>query len=668
MNLYAIGLGDMKVNSYLDQPFQAQIKLIDVGNIPLSGIKANIASVEDYERMGLDRLNAVGTLNFVVEKDTHGQPVLKVFSLERISEPYMQVLVDLAWAEGQVYHSYTVLLDPPNYQLVSNKKLLGRIGPKHSKKPVNDWSEREENLASIRQLDHILYGPTTQGETIWQIAQRFKAEQTMLQQMILAIVGANPDAFSEGNLNGLKPGFRLQIPSSSVVAYVPAHLAESEVLAHDKAWQTRQAIEHVIMPPYTQTTETSGLTKQTTMQEGLLSNLPAVPVFLNTSKREGTSIHESVPTTSLVPIGGAFGIRSQSMEKKSTSSLPSKPINIKAEIDIAAAAIDSVHQANSLLMEQMHTLLIENKRLQKQLSQKDHELQKLRKNMLHIMERRGLAGQVHHLPVHKDQNNLGSLFLILLVLLGGGGLVYWMFKIRSRAFLKEELSEDVSDTKNESHETMSDIHEVHEDLSHKISADPLEETPPMIIEPVVMEQSMIEEDHTPFQVDENSPLEPPIIEEITPEKPLVEDKPVETTKKSKSSRKTKTNKKPKETPSDDHMLEFESNLTFSSNQNDEKEPLEDLSIEIKPGKKDKSSRDENTIEFVMNPEEDAVPEAQSQPAKSSIALDTLLDLARTYIGMDDIESAKQSLQEVFEFGNERQKKESKALLDQLKGK
>lgn len=675
ISIYAIGLGDMKVISHLDQPFQAQIKLIDVGNTPLSGIKANIASVEDYQRMGLDRLNAVGTLNFVVEKDARGEPILRVFSSERISEPFMQVLVDLAWAEGQVYHSYTVLLDPPNYQLVSNKKLSGHIGSNHSRKQMS-YRQNMHESSSAGQYHHVLYGPTTQGETVWQIAQRFKTDQNLLQQMILAIVGANPDAFNEGNLNGLKSEIRLQIPTSMIVSNVPANLAESEVLAHDKAWQTRQPIQHVIMPPYTERASTTSAPPNTTLTEKLSSNLPAVPVFLNSSKKEISFSNELAPTTSLVSIGEAFGIRSNPTNQQQVQQPLPKPINVKAEIDIAAAAIDSVHQANALLIEQMHTLLIENKRLQKQLSQKNNEISKLRKNMLQILERRGVAGQVNHLPVPKEQSSLGSLLLFLLLLGGGGGFVYWMFWIRPREFLKDDKSEDVHDSMNEPNETMSDLQEDHEDLSSRPSMEQTELIEPPMIEPSVIEQPFLEEQEVKDTLDEGISFEPITIETaptLSIEEPetqdiSVEDKPIELTKKAKSSRKTKPVKKQKETKSDDNLLEFEPGLLSPSTKNPEEELLEGLSEVTKPNELAKSSEDEHAMEFVINLEEEPVAEELAKPVKSSIALDTLLDLARTYMGMDDIESAKQSLQEVLEFGNERQKKESQELLDQLKRK
>lgn len=123
LNAFAIGLGDMTVLSSLDQPFDAEIRLIDVGDIPLSGIKANLAEVEEYERAGLERSFELNTLTFVIEHNRRGQAVIHLRSIERISNPFIQLLVDLAWPKGQIYRAYDVLLDPPDYQLATKKEI-----------------------------------------------------------------------------------------------------------------------------------------------------------------------------------------------------------------------------------------------------------------------------------------------------------------------------------------------------------------------------------------------------------------------------------------------------------------------------------------------------------------------------------------------------------------
>lgn len=121
MSLNAIGLGEMAIESSLDQPFSAEIELIDVGSAPLVGIKVRVADPENFEQIGLERLAVLSLLNFRIEKNAKGKIVIKVQSMERMTEPYMELVVDLIWPEGQLYKAFTVLLDPPGYQLASSK-------------------------------------------------------------------------------------------------------------------------------------------------------------------------------------------------------------------------------------------------------------------------------------------------------------------------------------------------------------------------------------------------------------------------------------------------------------------------------------------------------------------------------------------------------------------
>ena len=176
LNAFSLGLGELKVHSSLDQPFDAEIELLDVGNHSLYGIKANLGSVEDYQRVGLERSFGLGDLSFTVEKNRQGQAIIKIHSMQRVSDPFIQLLVDLAWAKGQVYREYTVLLDPPHYDLVVTKKMkhivqkrdhtepgvvdkvvYEAVGPTHdwrSKQPISSPDD-EQNASYESQLPAV---------------------------------------------------------------------------------------------------------------------------------------------------------------------------------------------------------------------------------------------------------------------------------------------------------------------------------------------------------------------------------------------------------------------------------------------------------------------------------------------------------------------------------
>ncbi len=121
---FALGLGELKVYSYLNQKSKAEIPIIGLGSLPLSELKVNLADLSEFERIGMDRPYFLSTLKFSVKRK-RGGPVIEISSDKRINEPYLQFLIDIAWSNGQLYRAYTVLLDPPGYiKPVEKKKFI----------------------------------------------------------------------------------------------------------------------------------------------------------------------------------------------------------------------------------------------------------------------------------------------------------------------------------------------------------------------------------------------------------------------------------------------------------------------------------------------------------------------------------------------------------------
>lgn len=745
VSAYAMGLGDIKVTSYLDQPFSADIELIDVGNTPLSGIKVSLASPEDFERVGLERAYALSLLNFSVEKHANGKAFIKVSSIERITDPFMQLLVDLAWADGQVYRSYTILLDPPNYKLSIVKHQLNNIVKRQNDAPplssgsapqdptTYSQVERAPSSTNIESQRGATYGPTLANETIWQIAQHYKTSDISLQQIILAIVGTNPQAFTEGNLNGLKDGSRLQIPAGSAISKVPVSLARFEVLAHDKAWQTRTPIEHALLPPYIDAAAASTSASDQQTPNANQSEIPSTPTF--STSAAAAPVTRFLPlVSSLLNVGEDAAIPNGSSKNNSAVTQQAR---IHADMDIAAAAIASVREVNAVLAEQLRALQADNKRLQQQLATRTQEMKQLRNKMNVLLKRQGVAGQVSKQDSETEKNSILPWFLLLLVL-GGCGFFYWTFWIRPKGEQAEDLMaksvtpplepvvpphiEETSVENRESLEKAVVLPVEEEQISPKIdeqqsespvveqdsagesigaldSIIPVEDKSTVSVEdqdstddnmqaldPIAQSEDTLAplvEEHMPTDdsqhsiepisvedksassvMDQNSasdsiPVEPiPLSVEEKPEitsEPVNDIKPTATLKQEVSQQEVSASE-------DEHVLEFEPGLVSTT------EPSSETG-EITSEPEDKGAQEEkdnNSIEFVLNPVEETPPPVEAiQPVKSKAALETLLALAKTYIGMDDIEAARQSLQEVLDFGNEKQKSEAKKLLDDL---
>src|SRR5208282_804745 len=112
---WALGLGEIHLNSALNEPMNAEIDLIAASPEELTALRANLAGRDSFTRYGIDRPPFLSTLTFKVGKSKDGRDVLLVRSADSIPEPFVTFLVEVNWARGRLMREYTVLLDPPVY-------------------------------------------------------------------------------------------------------------------------------------------------------------------------------------------------------------------------------------------------------------------------------------------------------------------------------------------------------------------------------------------------------------------------------------------------------------------------------------------------------------------------------------------------------------------------
>src|SRR5882762_261201 len=112
---WALGLGEIHLNSSLNEPMNAEIDLVAAAPDELAALRATLANREAFTRYGIDKPAFLSSLNFKVGKGKEGRDVLLVRSTDAIPEPFVTFLVEVNWARGRLMREYTVLLDPPVY-------------------------------------------------------------------------------------------------------------------------------------------------------------------------------------------------------------------------------------------------------------------------------------------------------------------------------------------------------------------------------------------------------------------------------------------------------------------------------------------------------------------------------------------------------------------------
>ncbi|WP_101759540.1 FimV family protein [Oceanicoccus sp. KOV_DT_Chl] len=109
----ALGMGDFSLNSALNQPLNAEIRLLNTEDLDPSQVKVKLASNSDFANAGVSREFFLTNLKFKVVMDGKGGGVIKVFTREPVLEPYLNFLIEAHWPSGRLMREYTVLLDLP---------------------------------------------------------------------------------------------------------------------------------------------------------------------------------------------------------------------------------------------------------------------------------------------------------------------------------------------------------------------------------------------------------------------------------------------------------------------------------------------------------------------------------------------------------------------------
>jgi len=109
----AAGLGRLSVHSDLGQPLSADVEVPAVGRDEAPSLQVRLASQAAFKQANLEFNQSLTQLRFDLQTRPDGTYVVRITSALAISEPYLDLLLELTWSSGRVLREYTVLLDPP---------------------------------------------------------------------------------------------------------------------------------------------------------------------------------------------------------------------------------------------------------------------------------------------------------------------------------------------------------------------------------------------------------------------------------------------------------------------------------------------------------------------------------------------------------------------------
>ncbi len=218
-NAQAIGLGRIVVNSALNQPLDAEISIASIESNVLESLEIRLATDSDFQRANISIEPVVKLLQFNVINGETG-PWIHLTTDGPVRTPFLHFLATIEWSGGKIIREYTALLDPPGYDTVAGQSIAL---PSTTDQRVIQPGDT--------------YEPVRSGETLMGIATSIDVDKSVtIYQRMFALMHINPEAFIRGNMNLIREGATLIIPSADMMAGISRILAREEYTRQLSDW------------------------------------------------------------------------------------------------------------------------------------------------------------------------------------------------------------------------------------------------------------------------------------------------------------------------------------------------------------------------------------------------------------------------------------------------
>lgn len=271
-NALALSLGRITVQSALGEPLRAEIDVPDMSADEASSLRVNVAPAQSFVAAGLEYNAALTTVQTTLMRRPDGRAYIKVVTDRSINDPFVDLILEAKWASGRIVRDYTMLFDPPTARQPAAQATLPIASPapvpetvqapavRMAEKPAIASQGGTETAKPAPQPKPVAAAkptpvapaataaPTAKapdgersstltvkaGDNASKIAARTKPAGVSLDQMLVALLRSNPDAFIHSNLNRLQSGAVLNLPTAEQALAVAPKEASQIVIAQSK--------------------------------------------------------------------------------------------------------------------------------------------------------------------------------------------------------------------------------------------------------------------------------------------------------------------------------------------------------------------------------------------------------------------------------------------------
>lgn len=266
---WGLGLGRLSVQSALGETLAAEIDIASITPEEAGTLRVRVATPDAYRATGVDYNPVLTSTRVELARRSDGRPYLRIASDRAVQEPFVDVILEITWAGGRLVREYTMLFDPPTLARpvppaavstapaiapapVETRPLVPAApavaaapraaaaaapasAPARAATPsgVSAPAPKPAQVATERPPAATQYR-VKPGDTLSRVAGMTKPAEVSLDQMLVGLYRSNPEAFVGDNMNRLKAGVVLQVPSKEALEAIPAGEAR-EVVAVQSA-------------------------------------------------------------------------------------------------------------------------------------------------------------------------------------------------------------------------------------------------------------------------------------------------------------------------------------------------------------------------------------------------------------------------------------------------
>jgi pilus assembly protein FimV len=232
----ALELGELTAISKANEPFKAEIQLLDVNDLTVKDVRIRLASESEFRQAEIVPNRILSRLRFQVRQPSKGKLIVDVVSQTKLDVENLDFVLSARWPSGKVVRGYkvplkdSVLVESAGGEVVQSSK-VAKADNKISRTTFVDARSVLESMPNQGTYK------TSQGNTLWSLADRSNPNgQLSVYQTMMAIQALNEDAFYANNINLMKEGAILRLPTKEQIALFNQAMSKQEFEKQNQAW------------------------------------------------------------------------------------------------------------------------------------------------------------------------------------------------------------------------------------------------------------------------------------------------------------------------------------------------------------------------------------------------------------------------------------------------